>query len=365
MKVVHIITGLRIGGAENQLQLLLRHSHAEAEVIALTNADEIADAIRHDGTPVHALNMRSNRDIFAVIKLARWLRALKPDVVHLHLYRATLYGRIAARLANVPVVVTTEHSLLDGRIEGRPATKGVQALYMATDPCNTMTIAVSREVYSRLLDWGVSDRKLRVVPNGIEVVDHRASDRTRADIRQELGWAEGSRVIAGIGRLSTEKRWDLLLEAAAPLLDSQRRLALIGAGVEEQSLRDLAASLGIEEYVSFVGARADVSSLLAAVDLVVSTSPQETFGLAVLEAVVAGRPVVYVRAPAVDEIGPLTGVIKVSGDVAAVRAGLLQGLEIGDLPQLADELNIYDIRKVASQVDNVYAELLESKGRRK
>lgn len=364
MKVVHIITGLRIGGAENQLQLLLRHSRADAEVIALTNADEVADAIRHDGTPVRALDMRSNRDVLAVAKLARWLRAMKPDVVHLHLYRATLYGRLAARLANVRVVVTTEHSLLDGRIEGRPATKSVRALYMATDPCNTATIAVSKDVRARLLDWGVSDRKLRVIPNGIEVVDHPTSDRTREEVRQELGWADGTRVIAGIGRLSTEKRWDLLLEAAAPLLNSHLRLALIGAGAEERSLRDLAASLRVEEHVSFLGARTDVSSLLSAVDLVVSTSPQETFGLAVLEAVVAGRPVVYVRAPAVDEIGPLAGVIKVSGDVSAVRAGLSQGLEVGDLPFLADELDIYDIRKVASQVDNVYTELLESKGRR-
>lgn len=365
MKVVHIITGLRIGGAENQLQLLLRHSRAEAEVIALTNADEVAEAIRHDGVPVHALDMKGNRDVLAVIKLARWLRALKPDIVHLHLYRATLYGRLAARLANVPVAVTTEHSLLDGRIEGRPTTTGVRALYMATEPFNAATIAVSREVHSRLLDWGVPDQKLRIIPNGIEIVDPQASNSLREEVRREFGWADDSRVIAGIGRLSPEKRWDLLLEAAAPLLSSQLRLVLIGAGTEEPTLRDLAASLHIDDHISFLGARADVSRLLAAVDLVVSTSPQETFGLAVLEAVVAGRPVVYVRAPAVDEIGELTGVIKVSEGVEGVRAGLLKGLKNGDSPPLADILGIYDIRKVASQVDQVYAELLTSKGRSK
>jgi len=365
VKVVHIITGLRIGGAENQLQLLLRNSRTDAEVIALTNADEIADAIRHDGTPVHALNMRSNRDVFAVIRLARWLRALRPDVVHLHLYRATLYGRLAARLANVPAVVTTEHSLLDGRIEGRRATKGVRALYMATEPFNAATIAVSRDVHSRLLDWGVPDSKLRIIPNGIEIVGPQASDRIRGEVRQELGWADSLRVIAGVGRLSPEKRWDLLLEAAAPLLSPRLRLALIGAGAEERRLRDLAASLRIEDHVSFLGPRADVSRMLAAVDLVVSTSPQETFGLAVLEAVVAGRPVVYVRAPAVDDIGVLPGVIKVSEGVEGVRAGLLEGLETTCSLPLADELNIYDIRKVASRVDHVYAELLEPKGRSK
>lgn len=365
MKVVHIITGLRIGGAENQLQLLLRNSRAEAEVIALTNADEIADAIRHDGTPVHALNMKSNRDILAVIKLARWLRVLRPDVVHLHLYRATLYGRLAARLANVPVVVTTEHSLLDGRIEGRPTTKSVRALYMATEPFNTATIAVSGEVHSRLLDWGIPNRKLRIIPNGIEVINPQDSDHVRGEVRQELGWADNWRVIAGIGRLSPEKRWDLLLEAAAPLLSPRLRLALIGAGPEGPRLRDLAASLHIEDHVSFLGARADVGKMLAAVDLVVSTSPQETFGLAVLEALVAGRPVVYVRAPAVDEVGELAGVIKISEDVESVRAGMLKGLETRSSLPLVAKLDAYDIQKVASQVDHVYTELLKPKGRSK
>ena len=152
---------------------------------------------------------------------------------------------------------------------------------------------------------------------------------------EELGWPADTQVIAGVGRLAPEKRWDLLLEAAAPMVNSRLRLALIGAGAEEQRLRDLAAFLHIEDHVSFLGARSDLSDLLAAVDLVASTSPQETFGLAVLEAAVAGRPVVYIRAPAVDEIGDLPGVIKVSEDVDAVRTGLVKGLEIkGRVPRL-------------------------------
>lgn len=363
MKVVHVITGLRIGGAENQLRILLRHSRAEAEVVALTNADEVADAIRQDGTPVHALDMRGNRDVSAVFKLARWFRQKRPDVVHLHLYRATLYGRLAAWLARVPVVVTTEHSLLDGFIEGRPTTRGVRALYVGTEPLNTATIAVSREVYARLVEWGVPEPKLHVVPNGIELAERQHAGHARETLRQELGWTGDTRVIAGIGRLAPEKRWDVLIEAAAPLLGPRRRLALVGAGAEELRLRDLTRSLEVDDFVTFLGARSDVNDLLAAVDVVASTSPQETFGLAVLEAVLAGCPVVYVRAPAVDEIGSLPGAIKVAGEVVAIRAGLQEALQLNSHVPITEALRVYDIRNVASQVDDLYATLHQKKGK--
>jgi hypothetical protein len=85
------------------------------------------------------------------------------------------------------------------------------------------------------------------------------------------------------------KRWDLLLRAVAPILGPRRRLLLLGAGGEEAHLRKLAASLCVDAWVRFLGARLDLVLMLSAFDVVASPSPQETFGLALLEAVAAGR----------------------------------------------------------------------------
>src|SRR5215211_2472017 len=111
VRIMHVITGLVPGGAENQLRLLLRHTRHEAVVVTLTNPGSVAAAIRSEGTPVVHLGMRSNRDLTAIMRLRGLMRESAWDVVHTHLYRACLYGRTAARLAGIPRVVTTEHSL--------------------------------------------------------------------------------------------------------------------------------------------------------------------------------------------------------------------------------------------------------------
>ena len=108
-EILHIITGLAAGGAEQQLRLLLRHQQ-DAEVVTLTNPGIMAEAIQFEGTIVHHLGMRANTDAVALPRLVRLVRAGRFDVVHAHLYRACVYGRVAARLAGLPVVAT-EHSL--------------------------------------------------------------------------------------------------------------------------------------------------------------------------------------------------------------------------------------------------------------
>src|SRR4051812_14668488 len=132
MKVLHVITGLDVGGAEVQLSMLLRHmaeGAADAEVVTLTNAGAVADAIRADGFQVTDLGMRGNRDLRALPRLVRLIRAGGFDLVHTHLYRACVYGRVAARLAGVRAVVATEHSLGDTQMEGRRLTAGGGAPY--------------------------------------------------------------------------------------------------------------------------------------------------------------------------------------------------------------------------------------------
>ncbi|MGH3607461.1 MAG: glycosyltransferase, partial [Pseudonocardiaceae bacterium] len=168
MKVLHVITGLGVGGAELQLRSLLQHTCHQSDVVTLYNPGPVAGMISGDGVRVRDLGMTRNTELSALLKLARLIRADGYDVVHAHLYRSCIYGRLAARLAGTPVVVTTEHSIGETHLERRRMSLGVRALYLGTDLCSDATIAVSDAVAHRLTKWGVAARKIEIIPNGLD-----------------------------------------------------------------------------------------------------------------------------------------------------------------------------------------------------
>jgi glycosyltransferase involved in cell wall biosynthesis len=358
MRVLHIITGLMAGGAEQQLRLLLRHTRHQADVVTLYNRGLVADAIEADGTRVVDLGMRSNRDVSALHRLVRLMRAGRYDVVHVHLYRACVYGRIAARMARIPVVVTTEHSIGDHQIEGRRKTWAVRMLYLTTDKLSNVTIAVSEAVRRRLVDWGIPASKIRVIPNGLDVDALVFDAAARRRVRSSFGVPDGSYVVGGVGRLETGKRFDALIAALAPLLGPSRRLLLVGDGRERQRLRQLAHAAGVADWVIFAGERADIGALLSAMDLLVSPSDDETFGVAVLEALAAGLPVLYVQCPALDGLLG-TRARQVVGTVDELRQAVLEQFRAGRRPRTgaATQLDRYAISACSRAVDTLYEQL--------
>jgi glycosyltransferase involved in cell wall biosynthesis len=313
VKVLHIITGLGIGGAEQQLRLLVRHLPADcrSEVVTLTNPGPVADALRADGVPVTHLGMTGNRDLSALPRLVAHIRAGRYDVVHTHLYRACVYGRLAARLAGVRTVVATEHSLGDSQIEGRPLTRGTRALYRATERLGVATVAVSATVARRLREWGVPEPRIHLVPNGIDPARFRFDPAVRAATRSQLGLRQDAFVIGGVGRLVPGKSFDTLIRALPGVPGAH--LLIAGTGPEQDALLRLARTTGVAPRVHLVGAAGgddgagvmpDLPALLAAMDIFVSASREETFGLAVIEALAAGLPVLHMACPAIEDLPP-------------------------------------------------------------
>jgi glycosyltransferase involved in cell wall biosynthesis len=307
-RVLHIITGLGHGGAERQLALLLHNMPAhqvESEVAVLTRAGAVAESIRREGVPVHEIGMRSNRDLGALPRLVRLIRRGRYDVVHTHLYRACVFGRVAARLAGVRFIVATEHSLGNGHIEGRRTSLGVRVLYKATERLGTATVAVSPSVARRLLAWGVRPERLVSIPNCIDASAF-AFDRGRREVtRQALGVEPDEFVIGTTGRLVPTKRLDLLVQAFARMEGWARTwLLIVGDGPERPVLENLAWRLGVAGRVVFAGETPDIAAMLSAMDGYAAPSTQETFGVGVLEALVAGLPVLYTTCPALDDLPP-------------------------------------------------------------
>ncbi|MEU1298036.1 glycosyltransferase, partial [Streptomyces sp. NPDC005840] len=339
MKALHVITGLGVGGAEQQLRLLLRHLPVDCDVVTLTNPGAVADGLTADGVRVTHLGMAGNRDLAALPRLARLIRAGGYDLVHTHLYRACVYGRIAARLAGVRAIVATEHSLGDSQMEGRRLSRGVRALYLGSERLGRSTVAVSPTVADRLRRWGVPGPRIEVVPNGIDLTGFRFDPVRRHRTRQRLGLPEGAFVVGGIGRLAPGKRFDVVIRALA-LLPPDVWLLLVGGGPEENVLRRVAHEAGVADRVLFTGERPylcdggpgpDLPSLTSAMDLLASPSPEEAFGLAVVEALASGLPVLYASCPAIEDLPPraAAGARRVTGGPAAFADALAASRRAG------------------------------------
>ncbi|MEU7899838.1 glycosyltransferase [Nonomuraea sp. NPDC049152] len=357
MKVLHVITGLATGGAEQQLRALLPHMSARCEVAALTGLGMVAEAIKEMGIPVHRLDMRGNRDLRAVGRLARLMRAGRYEVVHTHLYRACVYGRLAARLANVPAIVATEHSIGHEQIEGRRITMPIRQLYLASELLGHATVAVSPTVADRLTAWGIPRSRIVVIANGIDSAAFGYDPRLREQTRARLGLPMDAFVVGGVGRLEPGKRFDLLVEAMKGLEEAV--LLLVGTGSVRQRLEDLTRALGVERRVVFAGESADMRAMLSAMDVLAAPSQEETFGLAVVEALAAGLPVLYDTCPAIDDL---------PCDAAPGARRVAQGGLGAEIRALAAErparlappgaVRLYDIRHQADQLEALYRRLL-------
>ncbi|MDQ2755650.1 MAG: glycosyltransferase [Actinomycetota bacterium] len=367
--MVHVITSLPTGGAERQLELLVGRTTTHTATIALYEGGPVAESMRASGQRVDVLGMEGWRRFVAPLRLARLLRRYRPDIVHVHLLSAQLWGIPAARLAGVPVVVSSEHSLMEDTIEGRLHTWWLRALYRVLERLTTRTVAVSTTTADRLVRWGVSPDRITVADNGIDFEALAFDPDGRARVRSELGLSDVVCVIGAVGRLDPVKRLDVVLRAMAPLLRDGSVLVVAGTGVLGPDLRGLAVELGVADSVHWLGARGDVTAVLSAMDVLVSASADETFGMAVVEAVGNGLPVAYVEAPALDELDELPDHVvhlplpaHPETDERELRQAVIS---LRDRPRRvvvpAALRRRYGVDAAARRVDRVYDELLAAR----
>jgi glycosyltransferase involved in cell wall biosynthesis len=300
MRVLHVISTLAPGGAEHQLRLLVRRLPYDCEVVTLSGPGAVTTAIRAGGTTVHELVTRSDHDLSAIGELRRLMQRGRYDVVHTHLYRACVQGRFAARLAGVPHVVATEHSLGSRVVAGRRASLGARALYLASERAGRLTIAVSPAIAGRLRGWGVPDTRITTIPPGIDAGEFRYDPALRAAARARLGIRPDVPVIGGVGRLEPGKRFGRLIRAVGQVPGAT--LLLVGDGSSRAALERLAVSEGVADRVVFAGAVGHVREMLCAMDVLASPADRDAFGLVVLEALACGLPVLYASCPPLEEL---------------------------------------------------------------
>ncbi len=324
VKVLLLAVGLGVGGTEEhilQLATRLRRERFEITVCALKDDDVIGRELRKRGVMFVSLGGKGKLDVRVLMKLYRLVSRERPQVIHAFLLWANMAARIVGRILRGPRVISSYHDVMV--TEGWLSRMIDRLTTGWTDSIVCCSEAVRRSVFSQI---GGEKAQYMTIPFGVDV--ERFSGVASAK-RAELGLQEGMPVLGTVCRLVEPKKGlRVLLEALASLKGGAAsppcQLLIIGDGPASDSLRALSERLGIAPWVVFAGVRRDIPHLLPLMQIFVLPSLYEGFGIAILEALAAARPVV---ATAVDGIPEFvshgqTGLLVPPGEPAALAAAI-------------------------------------------
>jgi len=285
LRILHVDPERGWGGGETQVAALLAElaARGHTSTLAADPAGPLAAAAARPGTTVVPLAIRNHFDVRAGLALRRLVAG--HDVVHFHTARAHALAPLC-RGRGARLVVTR-------RMDYVPA-GGPYVRYLYNHAVDAV-IAISEGVRDALLRVGVRRERIRVVPSGIDPAALAAPPDARARLRREWDIGDDEVLIIVPGALERRKGHAVLLAAATGLAAIRPRLRYVfcGDGREGDALRRVAAAL--DGVVRFAGFRTDMAACFAAADVVAMPSLQEGLGVAALEAMAAGRPVVGSR----------------------------------------------------------------------
>lgn len=303
LQITHIISSLAIGGAQQlllELSLEMTARGHDVRVIGLRSGT-MAKEFRGQGIPVDELALRGMVSVPTFLQLVSRLQRQRPEIVHTHLGRADNYGRVAAKIARVPVIVSTVHN-----VEAWKSRFFLRWIDAWTSTFADRLIACSGRVAEHLRELHVSMEKVVVVKNGIHLRHwtEKPDPAAAGAIRRELGAGQNEFVVGVIGRLETQKGHSYLFQAIAALKDEipDLRLWVIGEGSLRESLERLAGELGLSSKITLTGVRRDMRSVYAALDLVVMPSLWEGLPITLLEAMACQRPILATTVGGIPEV---------------------------------------------------------------
>lgn len=298
INILYVIWSLGLGGAEQVVINLakgLDKTKFQPFVCCLNDEGRFADVLKKEGIRVFALNKARGLDFSVIPKLVHIIGENDIRIVHTHLWGASFWGRIAARVARVKVIITEHNvdvwkSMLHFLID--------RFLFKKTD-CFIAVSETVRNFYSAKLC--VPAEKIKVVYNGIDVAAFSRQSSV-SSLKKEFEIKNDEKVISVIGRLVPQKGFDIFLEAFSRLSLNARAL-IVGEGPLLESLKvSTFQSSTLKDKVIFTGLRKDIPEILSITDILVLPSKREGLPMILLEAMAAGAIVVASRVGGTPEV---------------------------------------------------------------
>jgi glycosyltransferase involved in cell wall biosynthesis len=322
-RIVYVVDNISFRGGERTfLQLAMGLARSRYELaVACSPGGVLVERLQDLGVPVIAAEMRKRRRLDTVLALTREFRRRRPHIVHTQ-GRGDPFGRLAARLARVPAVVSTT-AMISTRYDVEERWRRIlyRAIDFTTDRLVDRYIVVNRASVDALTDrHGVPRSRVVVIPNGIELERYDPVKARGSGWRERLGVPEEVTLIGGVGRLTAQKGFDDLIRAFAAIDRPDVWLVIAGDGPDWEELREMARMFDVSERVLIPGFVEDVPGLLAGLDLFVLSSRQEGHPMVMLEAMAMANPIVATDIPGVGDTitDGVEGRLVPPGDIAAL-----------------------------------------------
>jgi glycosyltransferase involved in cell wall biosynthesis len=357
---MRIITRLNVGGPSFQAIHLTQRLQGSGFECALLVGDvgpaegsmepmAAARGVAFQRVPGLGREISPLSDGATVLRLYREMRRWQPDIVHTHLAKAGAVGRVAARMAGVPVCIHTYHGHVFHSYFSRRRTDVFLRIERRLARWTDRIVVLSRSQEQEIVGFGVArPERISCIPLGLELDPFLGAARYRGRLRHELGIRAETPLVGIVARLVAIKSHSLFLEAAAKVSRRmpETRFLIIGDGGLRAALESQARALGFQvcswdakhkevsptgsrPIVYFLGFRSDLPAIYADLDVVALCSRNEGLPVSIIEALAAERPVVATDVGAVrDLIAPgVTGELVPSGDPDGIARGILALLE--------------------------------------
>lgn len=366
MKIIYIISGLELGGAEKQVSdmcdQLMEMGH-EIQIISMMGRVDLLP--NNSEVIVHALNMKKNpvsllHSLFTSISI---MLKFSPDIIHGHLFHGNIFSRVLKLFFPFTPLINTEHSKHIGSNLRHIA-------YRFTNFTVGTFTNVSKEALDNFTDHKTfpSSRSICIY-NGIKTNRYVFSNANRLSVRSELGLEDGDHLFLSVGRLAKAKDYLNLLESFKLISeDASCKLAIIGDGEERLFIETKVQQLKIEDKVFLLGSKTDIERYLSSADTFVLSSAWEGFGLVVAEAMCCKRFIVATDAGGVSEVMGNNEFIVPIKNSRKLAEKMRESIFIDSIKkeQITDAgynrvISTFDIKKVCQDWESLYSSLINSK----
>lgn len=367
LKILHANTGLVAGGAERLIAEMLPIMKAkgyEVEVLLLEDKGNniFEKSLKENNIKISVLKYNHKFDLRNFFEIRKIIKEY--DIVHAHIFPMQYWVPLASiGLRKRPVLVTTEHNTHNRRRNHKTLRFLEKFIYSLYDK----VISITPESENNLLDWlKISkNEKFQVILNGVNLDKFNKAVPIKLDKVLNTEVSSKDKFLLMVARFDEQKDHKTLFKAIR-ILPSNIKLILIGEGELEDYYKKLAIDYKIDDRVFFLGKRSDVPEITKSVDICILSSNWEGFGLVVVEAMAAGKPVIASRVPGLDKIVSGAGILFEKGDykeLADIIQNVLSDQKL--YKSLCDKSLLhskkFDISKMVNQYLEIYNDLIKTK----
>jgi glycosyltransferase involved in cell wall biosynthesis len=357
IKIVHIINGLGIGGAELALFRLLVNadrSKFDMRVVALLNEYPLGDRLRDIGFSVSCLHLAKGKiNALRVMRMIRLLRKERPQIVQTWLQQSDLLGGAAAKIAGIgPVLWNIRHSTLHPSLTNRRTHVIARVCAKLSRHLPARIVCCSESSRYEQIKLGYCAGKMVVIPNGVDTATFKPDAEAYESVRRELGIAPSALLFGAAGRRHPAKDHATLIRAAGEIAAKCHGSHFLFCGdevtTENPELRAHVAATGYPDRFHLLGHRNDVPRLMAAFDVFISASCfSEGFPNVVSEAMACGVPCIVTDVGDSARILGNTGRVVLPEQPSALAAAAIEFAQAGK-----DSLRMRGLEARARILDN-------------